>query len=141
MLFFKVELANVCLGLLSHLRGCRASSVHVASILPCPVSGCHSQNSGGPRRPASVPCIGATLTAVKRKAATKVVRPTSDRGSRCTDNEQSKKTEDRTLNFCHQAQKTASTVLQSQNLFFIRESGFAVAKHLMMGQQRYHARI
>ena len=44
----------------------------------------------GPRRQATVePCL--------RKAATKVMRPRSDRGSRCTDKDQSEETEDRAL--------------------------------------------
>ena len=55
--------------------------MHVATILR-------------PWRPATVPSIGAMLI---RKAATKVVRPRSDQGSRCTDKELSEKTEDQAL--------------------------------------------
>ena len=44
-----------------------------------------------PRRLATVPCIGATLTTV--------VRPRSDRASRCTDKDRNKETEDRALFF------------------------------------------
>ena len=40
---------------------------------------------------------------LSRKAATKVVRPRSDRGSRCTDEDRSEETEDPALYFCHQA--------------------------------------
>ena len=39
----------------------------------------------GHGRPATVPCIGATLTTVKEGCYTKIVRPRSDQGLRRTD--------------------------------------------------------
>ena len=89
VLSFKVELATVCLGLLSHHRGCmRKSSAccqHSQSLSGITVS----QSKLGVPGDQPIPCIGATLTTILllRKVATKdkVVRPRSDRGLRCTD--------------------------------------------------------
>ena len=51
----------------------------------------------GPMRPATVPCIGATLTTVKEGCYTKIVRPRSDQALRRTDNDRSKDTEEQAL--------------------------------------------
>ena len=63
VLSFKVELATVCLGLLSHHRGCMRKSS--ACCQHSSLSGIMMSRSelGGPLRPAHT--IGATLTTAK----------------------------------------------------------------------------
>ena len=57
------------------------------------------------------------------------MRPRSDRGSSCTDEDRSEETEDRALISAITSMKTitilATIVLRSQALVFVRESGFA----------------
>ena len=89
-----VELASMCLGLLSHCRGymskssacCQHSSLSSIMI---------SQSELGVHEDQFYAQEPRLL--VLRKAATKVVRPRSDRGSRCTDKDRSEETEDRAL--------------------------------------------
>ena len=83
---FKVELATMCLGLLSHCRvyTCKSSG---PSILPCLVSDV-TVRTRAPQRLATVSCT------YYWKAATKVLIPRSDQGLRCTDEDQSEVTED-----------------------------------------------
>ena len=66
MLLFKVVVATMCLGLLPHCRG-RMSKFSLASWSELGVTGDY--------------------------VVAKVVRPSSDRGSRCTDRKQIEKTE------------------------------------------------
>ena len=89
-----VELATKCLGLLFHHRSYRNKS-SVASIFHN-LSGImvsRSENGasvtcmGSPETSYTVPCMGPCLLPL-RKAATKVVRSRSDRGSRYTDHRQ-----------------------------------------------------
>ena len=66
----------MCLGLLSHCRGCMSKS-SVASILPCLVSWCHCQSLRSPETSfVQYHVWGPHLLRLK-KAATKVVRPSS----------------------------------------------------------------
>ena len=73
MVLFKVVLATMCLVLLPHHRGCMSTS-SVATF-------------------SSIMVRWSELGVTGDWVATKVVRPSSDQGSRCTDGEQSEKTE------------------------------------------------
>ena len=81
-----VELASMCLGLLSHCRGCMSKSSaccqhsSLSSIMI-------SQSELGVHEDQLQYHAEEPRLLVLRKAATKVVRPRSDRGSRCTDKE------------------------------------------------------
>ena len=71
----------MCLGLLSHRRGCRSKSSVPAYFLYHDVTfrKWGFPNLGVPRRLATVQCMGATLTTIK--ASTKVVRSRKDLGA------------------------------------------------------------
>ena len=75
------------------------------------------------------------------------MRPRSDQGSSCTDEDRSEETEDRalisaiTFKFVHEDYNYTTIVLQSQALAFrwrVMVCKTTVTKHLMMSQQRYH---
>ena len=102
----------------------------------------HAVRTQSSQRQATVPCVGATLTAL---LATKVVRPRSDRGSGCTGKDQSKETEDRALisaiKFVYQ---DCTIVLQSRTLVFrlrVWPCKTIITEHLMTSQQQHHAGI
>ena len=84
----------MCLGLLSHRRGCMSKSS--ACCQHSSLSGIMMSRSelGVPGDQLQYHAAQEPLLLLLRKAATNVVRPTSDRGSRCTDKDQSEETED-----------------------------------------------
>ena len=96
MLSFKVELATVSRALISPQRlyeqvQCTLLAFFFVWYHDVTVRARSSQ------RQATIPCIGATLTTVKKRLlATKVMRH-CDRGLRCTDKDPSEETEDRAL--------------------------------------------
>ena len=76
------------------------------------------------------------------------MRPRSDRGSSCTDEDRSEETEDRalisaiTFKFVHEDYNYTTIVLRSQALVFrprVWVCKTTVTKDLMMSQQWYHA--
>ena len=85
-----------------------------------------------------------------RKAATKALRPTSDQGSRCTEEDRNKDTEDRACItsfyhhiFVHEG-NSITVVLRNQTLAFRMRVWLyktTITKDLMMNQQWYHAWI
>ena len=108
----KVELATVCLGPLYHRRGCMNKS-SVASILPCLVSRCHRQNLGSME----------TSYHAWGPAATKVVRPRSDPGSRCINRHRSDETRGSSTNSFLSTKIFDNCSLRL--FFLVWESGFA----------------
>ena len=123
-LFFKVELATMCLGHLSHCRGCMSKSSYST------MHGSHAHH-----------CHGRLLLRLWDSGVTK-------NRLRCTDEDQNKETENRALisaiTFFFLSMKTITIVLWSQTLVFRSRVWLCkttITKHLMMSQQWYHAWI